>query len=132
MVENTCSTRTLNNTLESTDGLMAGETARGTAAIAFANELANGDLMKEHHYRANFSAARFDTESYLVQKNFVVGDLGVAYALSFVTLWEVANQKVLSEQAALNIARQLTQHYHHQQQKSQIVSIVTSTTRCCL
>ena len=73
--------------------------ARGSAAVKFANDYANGDQNFIDQYTVIFNDARVQAEQELREQNFDLADMGVAFAYAKVSLWQLGAGKVLSRSA---------------------------------
>ncbi len=83
---------TINESIKARGGIItanlpAGESARGNAAAEIARHLSGGSAKTQSQLKDAFSQSRKEVESYLQQQQFAIGDMGVAYALSFITFW---------------------------------------------
>lgn len=86
-------------------GLRASDSQRGVTAATLAKLLSNGSADSEKQFIDAFEQERKLVEQYLQQNNFAVGDVGVAYALSFISLWELSHNRILSPQAELEAGK---------------------------
>lgn len=86
-------------------GMPVNDSLRGTTATEIASILAQGDLDSQQHVEQWLDEARAAVEDFLFQSNFEVNDIGVSLALSFVTFWELAENRVLSDEAELKLGK---------------------------
>ena len=76
--------------------------ARGSAAVKFAQDYANGDQNFIDQYTVRFNDARVQAEQELKEQNFDLTDMGVAFAYAKVSLWQLGAGKLLSRSAVSN------------------------------
>lgn len=95
-----------------TSGVLATESARGTVARNMAKDLSEGSSEVEKVLYDSFMQVRVEIEKLLKQNGFASQDVGVAYGVYFVTLWEMANNKELSEQQEIKAVEYWTTHLH--------------------
>ena len=86
-------------------GLPANNSARGKTGNEIAALLSSGAREHEKQILEAIMAERDSFEQILAQNRFVVNDFGVAYAASFITLWELASHKVLPLEGSLEAGK---------------------------
>lgn len=94
-----------------TSGVMASESARGTVARSMARDLSQGSAQKEAELYKTFMVMRERVEGLMDQLGFVRGDIGTAYGIYFITLWELANEVELSEEKEIQAVKYWTTHF---------------------
>ncbi|MGH1541860.1 MAG: hypothetical protein ACRBHB_15650 [Arenicella sp.] len=82
-------------------GLAASDKHRGTTAAEIAGLLSNGSADAQKQFEDAFEQERQMIEKFLEQNNFAINDMGVAYAFSFISLWELAHDHILPVEAEL-------------------------------
>lgn len=85
-----------------------GDSARGATASQIAALLSNGDKNRERQLSKAIMEERDAFERVLAQHNFDTRDMGVAFAVSFITLWELASHKQLPLESSLSAGEFLT------------------------
>ncbi len=78
-----------------------GENIRGKTAVEIATLLSGGDARMKSDIKENIMTERGMLEKSLGQNGFETKDIGVAYAASFVILWELASSKELPLDSSL-------------------------------
>ncbi len=86
-------------------GIKATENARGTSARQILEQFGSDIGPNEAELFDYFMLARKEFETVLTQHGFELGDVGMAYGVSYVTLWELANNKTLSLAASGRVVR---------------------------
>ncbi|WP_456445459.1 hypothetical protein [Oceanithermus sp.] len=71
-------------------GVPAGDAAYGDTAREIAGLLYEGDAEAARKLAEAFLDEREGVEAYIADRGFALNDLGVAYALAFVTFWELS------------------------------------------
>ena len=92
-------------------GLPAPDDARGAAAAWLAKGLSGGDAEMEKALAGAIEAERENVEKALGERGFVMNDLGVALAMNFVMLWELATGEELGDATALKAGRSLVETF---------------------
>jgi len=92
-------------------GMPAPDDARGNTSAEIAKLLGEGNSEQEKNLVAAFNDTRVKVEDYLVKADFDVSDMGVSMALSFITLWELASDIELSEDASLTAGKNLVHSF---------------------
>jgi len=90
-------------------GLPTTDSARGTTADEIASLLSGGNEVQKNHIKDAIMEERTAFENVLVQNNFAMNDFGVAYAVSFIVLWEMASRKELPLDGSIETAKFLVQ-----------------------
>jgi len=85
-----------------------GDSARGATASQIAALLSNGDKNRERQLSKAIMEEREAFEQVLAQHGFDTRDMGVAFAASFITLWELASHKQLPLKGSLSAGEFLT------------------------
>ena len=88
-------------------GMPVDDGFRGTTATEIASILAQGDLKSQQEVEQWLEEARTAFDNYLTQSNFEVNDIGVSLAVSFITLWELAENRILSVESELKLGKYL-------------------------
>ncbi len=86
-------------------GLPAGKGARGETATEISALLSGGDKKQEQQLKTAIMDEREAFESVLTRHHFDTDDMGVAYATSFITLWELASHKQLPLEGSLEAGK---------------------------
>jgi len=92
-------------------GMPAPDDARGTTSAEIARLLGEGNSEQEKNLADAFNDTRVEVEDYLVKADFDVSDMGVSMALSFITLWELASDVELAEEATLTAGKNLVHSF---------------------
>ncbi len=85
--------------------MKATENARGTVAHQLLEQFGSGLGSKEDELFDYFMLARKEFEAILTQHGFELGDVGMAYGVSYVTLWELSNDTTLPLAASGRVVR---------------------------
>ncbi len=94
-----------------TSSVMASESARGQVARNMAKDLSAGSTETEEALYQIFMQVREELEKALRQAGLTTGDMGVAYGVYFITLWEIANEKKLPESQELKAVQYWVSHF---------------------
>ncbi len=81
------------------------DSLRGTTAKEIANLLSGGDQNQEIQMKKAIMADREAFEQLLMKHGFDTKDMGVAFAVSFITLWELASYKELPLEGSLGAGK---------------------------
>lgn len=87
--------------------LPASDSARGRTAGNIAGLLSGGSERLRLKMREDFLRQREVFEKNLTDNNYALHDMGVAYAVAFVMLWELASDRVLPPAASNRAAKYL-------------------------
>ncbi|WP_456418313.1 DUF6683 family protein [Thiolapillus sp.] len=85
-----------------------GDSAHGATASQIAALLSDGDKNRERQLSKAIMEEREAFEQVLAQHGFDTRDMGVAFAASFITLWELASHKQLPLEGSLSAGEFLT------------------------
>ncbi len=86
-------------------GMPVDDSLRGTTATEIASILAQGNPEGQQQVEQWLDEARSVFEDFLVQSNFEVNDIGVSLAVSFITFWELAENKILPPESELKLGK---------------------------
>jgi len=92
-------------------GMPAPDDARGNTSAEIAKLLGEGNSEQEKNLVVALNDTRVKVEDYLIKAGFDVSDIGVSMALSFITLWELASDVELSEEASLTAGKNLVHNF---------------------
>lgn len=91
-----------NNGLITAGLAVHGDSVRGVTASEIAALLSGGDQNQEREMKKAIMAERDAFEQVLAEHGFDTRDMGVAFAVSFITLWELASHKQLPLEGSLS------------------------------
>ncbi len=92
-------------------GMVANDSARGETALVIAGILSEGNEDKQIEIAGKFGEVRVAFEEILTSANFAQNDAGVGIAASFITLWELASERTLPDEAALKIGKHVVHSF---------------------
>ena len=88
-------------------GMPVDDSSRGATAAEIASILAQGNAENQQQVEEWLEKLRTAFEDRLTQANFEVKDVGVGLAVSFITFWELAEDRILSEEAEFKLGKYL-------------------------